>query len=95
MNTLDMFVQGVCLHWSLGDASHRVDICHRLLDLGDKQIFQWIRNSFDFEKDSSMRLAFGLARFVSVRINITVIASWCLSCLKLNELESVFELGLN
>ena len=95
MNTLDMFVQGVCLHWSLGDASHRVDICHWLLDLGDKQIFQWIRNSFDFEKDNSMLLAFGLARFVPVRINITVIASWCLSCLKLNELESVFELGLN
>ena len=42
-----------------------------------------------------MLLAFGLARFVPVRINITVIASWCLSCLKLNELESVFELGLN
>ena len=42
-----------------------------------------------------MFLAFGLARFVPVRINITVIASLCLSCLKLNELESVFELGLN
>ena len=94
MNTLNMFVQGVCLHWSLGDASHRVDICHRLLDLGDKQIFQWIRNNFDFEEDNSMLLAFGLARFVPVRINITVIANGlCLSLPKLNELESVFELG--
>ena len=40
-------IQGVRLHWPVGDACHCADLCHRILDFGDEQIFHRIKNHLD------------------------------------------------